>query len=146
LRNADRSRGDFYLGIPPGPQNGHVLEDQNLVIWSYSQNDQIWDVPDDNGGGEVANYFTGTSGNQVCITVAADNFHLIDHVCDFEQYDWQLIASTKVGKGNVYPGCFIFWNINTSKAMGVQGASMQNGTAVVQWTYTGAANQFWCEV
>jgi len=143
LLNADKSNGYFYLGIPPGPQNGHVLDDQTLVIWNYSQNDQIWNVPEADGYGQFSDYYTDPNGSSVCITVSSDGLRLIDHTCDGTQL-WQIFPSYKVGLENTYPNCYIVWNINTGKAMGVKNRLMQNGTQVVQWDYDGSANQFWC--
>jgi len=149
LRNADTTHGAFYLGIPGGPHSGHVYDNLNLIVWQFSQNDQLWWVPDDNGFGQFSNFYTDPSGLNVCLGVngSGNGATIIDQPCDANNpvQVWQLIGSNKVGKGTQYPGCFILWNTNNGKAIGVANGNVQNGGAVVQWDYDGTANQFWCE-
>jgi hypothetical protein len=145
LRNADTSHGAFYLGIPPGPQNGHVNDNQNLIVWQFSQNDQLWWVPDDAGYGQFSDFYTDFSNASVCLGIGSGG-HIIDQVCDAnnEVQFWQLIGSNKVGLDGQYPGCYILWNGTTGQAIGVSG-SVVNGSSVMATTYNGSANQFWCE-
>ncbi len=152
LKNRDFTNGTFYLGIPPGPQNGHVPANVGLIVWQYGQDDQIWNVPA--GGGLFSDLYTDPYSNSVCIGVegglgAGNGARIIDQPCDWsqtvhpEQY-WQMIPSSSVGLGSQYPNCFIMWNVYNSKAMGVTNGDVQNGGTVIQWDYDGSANQFWC--
>lgn len=147
LKNADTTYGAYYLGIPPGPQNGFVTEDANLVVWQFGQEDQLWYVPVDDGFGQFPNYYN-SENSPVCLSVmgTGNGEPVIDQACDEYNYNqyWQLISSSKVGKGSEYPGCYILWNINTSKAIGVTSGYVANGGTVVQWDYNETANQFWC--
>lgn len=147
LKNADTTYGYYYLGIPPGPQNGFVTEDANLVVWQFSQEDQLWYVPQDDGFGQFQNYYN-SANSPVCLSVTGtgNGYPVIDQACNEEnpnQY-WQLISSSKVGKDSEYPGCYVLWNITTGKAIGVTNGYVANGGTVVQWDYDGTANQFWC--
>ena len=152
LQNAYTGNGTFYLGIPGGPQNGHVPDDQALVVWQFGQEDQDWWSPD--GQGAFWDFYTDSFGQSVCIaaTGVGNGNVIIDQPCDgnnpTENEFWQLIPSYEVGLGSQYPGCNIILNPYSGKVIGVSGgnANVSNGGAVVQWDYDGTANQFWCEV
>ena len=159
-RLANAVNRNFFIGVSGGQVNNHVNDGTHLILWQRAGNDQIWNVPDENGGGQFKDFYTDPQGRQVCMDLvggssagagaALDVVPCLSADDPVEQF-WQIISTSKVGFGTQYPGCFIILNVVTGDVAGVQGGDSQvkNGTPIVQWPFqhgtAGNINQFWCE-
>ncbi len=152
LQNAYTGNGNYYIGIPGGPNNGTVSDNSNLIVWTKSQFDQLWVVPTD-GGGAIYDVYKDSNRSHVCLHAASyqEGAHITDAPCNSNPQStdplsvWQMIGSNKIS-GDPHPGCFILYSPYTAYAIGVTGGNSKvtNGAAVIQWAYDGSANQFWC--
>lgn len=151
-RNADTSRGVFYLSVWGGEvcQTGEacgLANNTQVVTYQLAGLDQRWGAvrdtqefvfPEDNVQNYFQDYRNGVT--PMCLVTGGNNSTAAG--ASIVVYDCQSLSQGPGQYWNVepaefygapYPGCFLFYNEHSGLVMSVRNGVVQNGSQVDQW-------------
>jgi len=125
-------------GRAVGIWQGNASAGTKLTQWvDDGSSDKLWNLVQTTDG----YYRLQSTANTALYATAATAGGAVDlqSLSTATTQQWQLVIDLATTAG----AYFKVVNRNSSKTLGVSGASTANGASIVQWTYTGSTDQLW---